>query len=178
MGASCMAVCVFLMMFLSAWSFIFLFIFAIMPSRRVWARAQSLSMRVFATCLSWMTTDVFLGSCVFGILDFPFTSEEGRTLARAIAMPYAVSLRLVPAWPMGMHTRSKQPQYRRRAKRRVGTSRSSFVEAEVHANADLEEDEGAVLAVERVLVRGVVRWHSAGVDDLRGSCRSCRPCDV
>ena len=49
------------------------------------------------------------------------------------------------------------------------------VEAEVPANADLEKDEGAVLAVEGVVVRGGVRWHSADVNDVRGSSRSCRP---
>ena len=48
------------------------------------------------------------------------------------------------------------------------------VEAEVPAKADLKENEGTVLAVERVVVRGGVRWHSAGVDDVRGSSRSCR----
>ena len=67
-----------------------------MPRRRVWARAQSLSIRVFATCLSWMT-DVLLGSCVFDILDFPLASDEGRTLAKAVAVSDAVSLRVVPA---------------------------------------------------------------------------------
>ena len=38
------------------------------------------------------------------------------------------------------------------------------VEGEVPAKADLEEDEGALLAVEGVVVRGEVRWHSAGVE--------------
>jgi len=83
-----------------------------------------MSRRVFGTCLSWMT-DVWLGYCVFVVLDFPLTSE-GRTLARAVAMSDAVSLRVVPAWPMGMPTRSTRPQYRRRALRRGGTSRSSL----------------------------------------------------
>ena len=112
-----MSVCVFLMLFASAWFFIFLFLFAIMPRRRIWARAQSLSRRVFATCLSWMT-DVMLGSCVFGILNFPLTSEEGRALARAVVMSDAVSVSVVPAWPMGIHTRFTQSQYYRRAQRR------------------------------------------------------------
>jgi hypothetical protein len=50
-----------------------------------------------------------------------------------------------------------------------------FVETEVPAKADLDEDEGAVLAVERVVVQGGVRWHFTGVDDVWGSSHSCRP---
>ncbi len=72
-----------------------------MPRRRVWAREQISSRRVFATCLSWMA-DVLLGSCVFGVLDFPLPSQEGRILARAVAMLDAVSFRVLPAWPMGI----------------------------------------------------------------------------
>ena len=63
-----------------------------MPRRRVWAREQNLSRRVFATCLSCMT-DVLLCSCVLGVLNFLLTSEEGRTLARAIATSDGVSLK-------------------------------------------------------------------------------------
>ncbi len=37
---------------------------------------------------------------------------EGETLASAVAMLGAVSLRDVSAWPMGMHPRSTLPQYR------------------------------------------------------------------
>ena len=46
--------------------------------------------------------------------------------------------------------------------------------AEVHVNADFEEDEGTVLAVEGGGVQGGVDMHSSGVDDVRGSSRSCR----
>jgi hypothetical protein len=41
-------------------------------------------------------------------------------------MSDAVSLRDLPAWPMGMQMRSTRPQYRRRAQRRGDTSRSSL----------------------------------------------------
>ena len=43
---------------------------------------------------------------------------DGRTLARADAKSFAVSMRVVPAWPMGMQTSSTRPQYLRRAVRR------------------------------------------------------------
>ena len=46
--------------------------------------------------------------------------------------------------------------------------------AEVSAQANLEEDEGKFLAAEGGGVRGGVNWHSLGVDDVRGSSRSCR----
>jgi len=49
-----------------------------------------------------------------------------------------------------------------------------FLEAEVPAGADLEEDEGAVLAVEGVEVRSGVGWHSSDVDDVRGGSHFCR----
>ena len=48
------------------------------------------------------------------------------------------------------------------------------VAAEVPAESDLEEEEGAVLAVEGVEVRRGVGWHSLGVDDVRGGSHSCR----
>ena len=48
------------------------------------------------------------------------------------------------------------------------------VAAEVPAKSDLEEYEGAVLAVEGVEVRSGVGWHSSGVDDVRGGSQSCR----
>ena len=35
---------------------------------------------------------------------------EGWTWASAVAMSVAVSLRVAPAWPMGMHTRSTLPE--------------------------------------------------------------------
>ena len=47
-----------------------------------------------------------------------------------------------------------------------------LVAAEVPANADLKEDEGAVLAVEEVDVPGRVGRHLSGVDDVGGSPRS------
>ena len=46
--------------------------------------------------------------------------------------------------------------------------------AEVSVEADFEEDEGTFLAVEGGWVRGGVHRHSSGVDNIRGSSRSCR----
>jgi hypothetical protein len=47
--------------------------------------------------------------------------------------------------------------------------------AEVLAKADLEEDEGEILAVEGVWVWDGDGWHySSGVDDVRADFRSCR----
>jgi hypothetical protein len=46
--------------------------------------------------------------------------------------------------------------------------------AEVLAKADLEEDEGAVLAVKTIGVRSGVGLHFSGVDDVRGGSRSWR----
>ncbi len=46
--------------------------------------------------------------------------------------------------------------------------------AEVPIKADLEENEGAILAVEGVGVRSGVGWHSSGINDVRGGTRSCR----
>ncbi len=88
-----------------------------MPRRRAWAKEQNFSRRAFATCLSWIS-GVLLGSCVLVLLNAQLASEKGRALATAIAMSDAVLLRVVPAWPMGMHTRSTRPQFRRRAQRR------------------------------------------------------------
>ena len=48
----------------------------------------------------------------------------------------------------------------------VGFFLELLVAAEVHANADLKKDEGAVLAVEGVDFRGRVGHHSSGVDDV------------
>ena len=47
-----------------------------------------------------------------------------------------------------------------------------LVAAEVHAEADLKKDEGAVLAVEGVDFRGRAGRHSSGVDDAGGHPRS------
>jgi len=95
-GASCVVDYVFLIMLVDACSFILFFPCAIMPSRRVWAREQNLSRRVFATCLSWMRA-VILVSFVLRIFVFPLASMEGRALARAVAMSASVSWRVVPA---------------------------------------------------------------------------------
>jgi len=46
--------------------------------------------------------------------------------------------------------------------------------AKVPVKTDLEEDEGAVLAVEGVGVRGGVGWHSLGVDNIQGGFHFCR----
>ena len=88
-----------------------------MPIRRVWAKEQNLAKRVLATCLSRVRA-VLLVSCVLRFSYFPLLSMEGRNLVRAVAMSATVSWRVVPAWPMGMHTRSTHPRYRRRAQRR------------------------------------------------------------
>jgi hypothetical protein len=56
---------------------------------------------------------VLLISSVLWLFRFLVPAMEGRALANAIAMSEAVSLRVVPAWPMGMQTRSILPQYRR-----------------------------------------------------------------
>jgi hypothetical protein len=75
-------------------------------------------------------------------------------MARAVATSVAVSWRVVPAWPMGMQM--TRPQYCRRAQRR-GWYFSVFLaslpwQPRSQKKADLEEDEGAVLAVEEVEV--------------------------
>jgi len=46
--------------------------------------------------------------------------------------------------------------------------------AEVPAKADLDEDEGAVLAVEGVGIRSGIGWHSLSEDDVRGGSHPCR----
>ena len=55
----------------------------------------------------------------------------------------------------------------------VGLLDGFFLVSEVPIEADLKENEGAVLAVEGVGVRGGVAWHSSGVDNVRGCSRSC-----
>jgi len=76
-------------------------------------------------------------------------------LARAVAMSDAVSLRVVPSWPMEMHTRSTRPHYRRSNMVTRGDVLLTFlvelfVASEVPSKADLEDDEGAFHAVKRV----------------------------
>ena len=46
--------------------------------------------------------------------------------------------------------------------------------AEVPAEADFDEDEGAVLLVEDVDVGGRVGWHFSCVDDVGSSSCPCR----
>ena len=53
---------------------------------------------------------VLLISRVLWPFRFLVAAMEGRTLASAVAMSDAVSLRVVPAWPMGKHTRYILPQ--------------------------------------------------------------------
>jgi len=79
-----------------------------MPRRRGWAREQILSRRVLTTCFSWVRA-ILLASCILRHFDFPLLSMEGRDLARAVAMSAAMSWRVVPAWPVGMHMRSTHP---------------------------------------------------------------------
>jgi hypothetical protein len=75
------------------------------PMSLVWAREQSLSSRVYAVRV-WCRRTVLLISGVLWPFRFLVVAMEGRTLASAVAMSDAISLRVVPAWPMGMHTRS------------------------------------------------------------------------
>jgi len=87
---------------------------AIMPNNLVCAKEQSLLRRVFAILLSWRRA----AELVSGVLcQFRLRLEamEGRTLARADAKSFAVSTRVMPAWPMGMQTNSTRPQSFRRA---------------------------------------------------------------
>ncbi len=71
------------------------------PRSLVWAREHSLSSRVFAVRVSCRRA-VLLISGVLWSFRFLVAAMEGRTLASAIAMSDAVSLRVEPAWPMGM----------------------------------------------------------------------------
>ncbi len=80
-----------------------------MPKSLVWARVQSLSRRVFAVRVSSRRA-VLLISGVLWLFRFLLAAIDGRTLANAVAMLAAVSLRVVPAWPMWMQTRSTLPQ--------------------------------------------------------------------
>ena len=80
-----------------------------MPRSLVWAREQSLSSRVFAVRVSCRRA-VLLISDVLWPFRFLVAAMEGRTWANAVVKSDAVSLRVVPAWPMGMHTRSTLPQ--------------------------------------------------------------------
>jgi hypothetical protein len=48
------------------------------------------------------------------------------------------------------------------------------LEADVPSKADLEKDEGAVLAVEGVEVLSGIGWHPSDVDNVRGGSHSCR----
>ena len=93
---------------------IFFCLFAMMPISLVCASEQSLLRRVFAILLSWRRA-VELVSGVLCPLCLRWAAMEGRTLARADAKSFAVSMRVVPAWPMGMLTNSTRPQYFLRA---------------------------------------------------------------
>ncbi len=69
---------------------------------------------------------------------------------------------------MGMHTRSTRPQYQRRAQIEkgvvlLGLLGELVLATEVLAEADFEEGEGTILAVEGGGDRGGVDWHSLGV---------------
>ncbi len=69
---------------------------AMMPMNLVFAREQSFLRRVFAILLSWRrAVDLVSGVlCSFRLRSEPM---EGRTLARADAKSFAVSMRVVPA---------------------------------------------------------------------------------
>ena len=85
---------------------------AIMPRSLVCAREKSLSSRVFAVHVTCRRA-VLLVAGVLWPFRFLVVAMEGRTLASAVAMSDAVSLRGLPAGPMGMQMRSTHPQYRR-----------------------------------------------------------------
>jgi hypothetical protein len=87
---------------------------ALMPKSLVCAKEQSLLRRVFAILLSWKRAVELVSGvlCPFRLRSW---AMEGRTFARADAKSFTVSMRVVPAWPMGMHTNSTRPQYFRRA---------------------------------------------------------------
>ncbi len=89
-------------------SLIFFCLCAMMPKSLVCAREQSLFMRVFAILLSWMRAVEFVSgvSCPFRLRS---EAMEGRTLAMADAKSFAVSIGVVPAWPIGMHTNWIRP---------------------------------------------------------------------
>ncbi len=102
---------------------------------------------------------------------------EGRTLARADAKSFAVSMWVVPALPMGMHTTSTLFKCFKRAVSRgvlVGLLGVFLMAAEVSAEVDFDEDEGAVIPVEGVDLGGRVGRQSSCVDDVGGS--SCSFC--
>ncbi len=88
--------------------------FTMMPSSLVCASEQSLSRRVFAILLSWRRA-VELVSGVLCPLHLRWVAMKGLTLARANAKSFAVSMRMVHAWLMGMPTSSTRPQYFLRA---------------------------------------------------------------
>jgi hypothetical protein len=61
--------CVSLIVLAAACSLIFCCMCANMPRRRVWAREQNLSRRIFAICLPWMRVVVFVSCGVYGEFD-------------------------------------------------------------------------------------------------------------
>jgi hypothetical protein len=73
-----------------------------------WARQQSLMSKVCAVRVSCRRAVLLISGLLWPFL-FLVAAMEGRTLASAVAMSDAVSLRVIPAWPMGMHTRSTLP---------------------------------------------------------------------
>ena len=90
-------------------SLIFCCLCAMMPRSLVWARVHNLSRSALAVRVSWRRA-VLLIPGVLCPFCFLVAAMEGRTWASAVAMSVAVSLRVVPAWPMGMQTRLTLPQ--------------------------------------------------------------------
>jgi len=80
-----------------------------MPRSLVWAREQNLSSRDFAVRVSCRRA-VLLLSGILCPFCFLVAATEGQTWASVVAMSVAVSLRVVPAWQIGMHNRSTLPQ--------------------------------------------------------------------
>ena len=90
-------------------SLIFCCLCAMIPRSLDWAREQNLLSKAFAVRVPCRRA-VLLISGVLCPFCFLMAAMEGRTCDSAVAMSVAVSLRVVPAWPMGMHTRSILPQ--------------------------------------------------------------------
>ena len=161
-----------------ACSLIFCCLSTILPRRRVCVKVQSLYTRGFAILLLRMRAVLFL-SCVYLPFVVRFAAVEGRALARAVAMSVAVSWRIDSTGVADGDANEvdSPPISSEGAKEGVvflGLLGELVLEAEIPAEADLEEDEGAVLAVEGVEVRSGVGWHSSGVDDVGSGFHSCR----
>ena len=99
----------------------------------------------------------------------------GRALASAVAMPDAVSLRVVPAWLLGMQPRPTIPWYRRCVVTKglyLSCFSLRFLWQPKSLQKPISKGSESSFAVEGVDVRGRVDRHSSGVDDVGDSPRS------